>query len=248
MCRPLAVGWWVLCGTIAALSQQVQPPLQPIEKSPASVLQEQKEKPIIHPDTLPGGKSAPYHPEQDSVYLRALQLPLPPSVKLALDVQRIMSDFEIVRRKGELESPWQAALRNMMLSDRVLQPDPREMVQRQIAIASATAMPVWRTGQGGPLSIPMSAIGSFLGLSEDVSPRISYRVRQSARVQAVVYSTTALIVRRLLDQEQRPGTYELEWDGRDDKGRLLESGDYVLEVRVGDENVYRKRVVLSLQR
>lgn len=79
-------------------------------------------------------------------------------------------------------------------------------------------------------------------------PRISYRVRQSARVQAVVYSTTALIVRRLLDQEQRPGTYEIEWDGRDDKGRLLESGDYVLEVRVGNENVYRKRVILSLQR
>lgn len=248
MCRTVAVGWWVVFGAVAALSQQVQPPLQPIEKSPASVLQEQKERPIIRPDTLPGGKGAFFLPEQDSVYLRALQLPLPPSVRLAFDVQRIMSDFEIVRRKTELESPWQAALRNMTLSDRVLLPDPREMVQRQVAIASATSVPVWRVGQGSPVSIPMSAIGSFLGLSEDVSPRISYRVRESARVQAVVYSTTALIVRRLLDQEQRPGTYEIEWDGRDDKGRLLESGDYVLEVRVGEENVYRKRVILSLQR
>lgn len=184
-------------------------------------------------------------PEQDTFYLRALQLELPPSVRLALDVQRVMSDFELIRRKSELESPWQAALRNMTLSQRVFTPDPREIVQRQVAIASATSMPIWRTGQSAPVSIPVSAIGSFLGLTEDVSPRISYRVRQTAYVQAVVYSTTALIVRRLFAGEQRPGVYDLEWDGRDDKGRSLPEGDYVIEVRIGTENIVRKRVVLS---
>lgn len=227
-----------------APAQQVQPPLIPPEQSPTSVLQ-QRQQPVAKPDTLPGGKVGAYLPEQDSLYIRALQLALPPSVRLALDVQRIMSDFEIVRRKSELESPWQAALRNMTLAERTLRPDPREIVQRQIAIASATAMPVWRTGQSGAVSIPMSAIGSFLGLTEDVSPRLSYRVKQTARVQAVVYSTAALIVRRLLDVEQRPGVYELEWDGRDDKGRAMPAGDYVIEVRVGTDETYRKRVVLQ---
>jgi flagellar hook assembly protein FlgD len=91
----------------------------------------------------------------------------------------------------------------------------------------------------------MSAIGSFLGIGEDVSPRLSYRVRQTARVRAVVYSTAALIVRRLLEEDQRPGIYEVEWDGRDDQGRLLPAGDYVLEVQISNETILRKRVVLS---
>ncbi|KXB97896.1 MAG: hypothetical protein AA908_00310 [Chlorobi bacterium NICIL-2] len=241
---------WQLLGLAVAImlsvaqAQQVQPPLQPEERSPASVLQE-RSYPVIEPDTLPGGKPTEFLPEQDTFYLRALRLQVPPSVRLALDVERIMSNFEIVRRKPELESPWQAALRNMTLSARTLAPEGREMVQRQLAIASATAIPVSRGAQIGTVSIPMSAIGSFLGISEDVSPRISYRVRESARVVAVVYSTTALIVRRLLDQEQRPGMYELEWDGRDDSGRRMPDGDYVLEVRIGDRGIERKRVVLS---
>ena len=236
--------WCAIAVATSARAQTVQPPLNPPEKSPASVLQE-RSVPTAHPDSLPGGKQGEYLPEQDSLYLRALRLELSPSVRLALDVQRILSDFEIVRRRNELESPWQAALRNMTLSQRMLIPDPREVVQRQVAIASATAMPVWRAGQSGAVSIPMSTIGSLLGLSQDVSPRMSYRVRQTARVQAVVYSTTALIVRRLPDQEQRPGVYELEWDGRDDKGRPLPAGDYVLEVRIGDYELYRKHVVMQ---
>ncbi len=238
---------WLIawCGIlISARAQQVQPPLNPPERSPASVLQERPYQ-AVHPDSLPGGKAGVFAPEQDTLYLRALQLELPPSVRLALDIQRILSDFEIVRRRSELESPWQAALRNMTLSERILQPDPREVVQRQVAIASATAMPIWRAGQSGAVSIPMSSIGSFLGLTEDVSPRMSYRVHQTARVQAVVYSTTALIVRRLLDQEQRPGVYDIEWDGRDDKGRLMPAGDYVLEVRIGDRELHRKRIVVQ---
>lgn len=233
----------VSCVALAAVAQQVQPPLNPPEKSPASVLQE-RELPVVQPDTLPGGRPPRYLPEQDSFYLRALQLELPPSVRLALDVQRVMSNFELVRRKSELESPWQAALRNMTLSERMLTPDPREMVQRQLAIASATSMPISRSGQLNPVSIPLSTIGSFLGLTEDVSPRITYRVRQLARVQVVVYSTTALIVRRLLDREQPPGVYDVEWDGRDDKGRQLPAGDYVIEVRIDQQGIERKRVVL----
>jgi flagellar hook assembly protein FlgD len=39
--------------------------------------------------------------------------------------------------------------------------------------------------------------------------------------------------------------YELEWDGRDDKGRAMPAGDYVIEVRVGTDETYRKRVVLQ---
>ncbi|MCS7301849.1 MAG: FlgD immunoglobulin-like domain containing protein [Bacteroidota bacterium] len=239
---------WKMAGvalTVSAYAQQVQPPLVPPEQSPASVLQQRPAPSLFEQDTLPGGKRGVFSPEQDTFYLRALQLELPPSVRLALDVQRVMSDFELIRRKSELESPWQAALRNMTLSQRVFTPDPREIVQRQVAIASATSMPIWRTGQSAPVSIPVSAIGSFLGLTEDVSPRISYRVRQTAYVQAVVYSTTALIVRRLFAGEQRPGVYDLEWDGRDDKGRSLPEGDYVIEVRIGTENIVRKRVVLS---
>lgn len=236
--------WCAAALSISSRAQQVQPPLIPPEKSPAAVLQERQE-PVLHPDSLPGGAFGRYLPEQDTFYVRALQLELPPSVRLALDVQRIMSNFEIVRRRSELESPWQAALRNMKLSERMLQPDPRDVVQRQVAIASATAMPIWRAGQSGTVSIPMSAIGSFLGIGEDVSPRLSYRVRQTARVRAVVYSTAALIVRRLLEEDQRPGIYEVEWDGRDDQGRLLPAGDYVLEVQISNETILRKRVVLS---
>jgi hypothetical protein len=227
-----------------ALAQHVQPPLRPQERTPASVLQEQQ-YPTIHPDSLPGGKPGEFLPEQDTFYLRALRLQVSPSVRLALDIERLMSNFEIVRRKPSLESPWQAALRNMTLSARALVPDPREAVQRQLATMSSTSIPVHRVGQLSSVSIPMSAIGSFLGIVDDVSPRMTYRVRETARVTAVVYSTTALVVRRLLDQEQRPGVYEVEWDGLDDNGRRMPEGDYMIEVRIGDRGTERKRVVLS---
>lgn len=103
-------GAWQLLGLAVAImlpvarAQQVQPPLRPEERSPASVLQE-RSYPVIQPDTLPGGKPTEFLPEQDTFYLRALRLQVSPSVRLALDVECIMSNFEIVRRKPELESP-----------------------------------------------------------------------------------------------------------------------------------------------
>jgi flagellar basal-body rod modification protein FlgD len=104
-----------------------------------------------------------------------------------------------------------------------------------------TALPVT---PGSGLQIPLSAIGAFLGLTEDVSPVISYSLESSAEVEVVVYSVQALVIRTLLTAKQYPGSYSITWDGKNDKGIIMPKGDYVAEVRIGKDRIVRKRIVV----
>ena len=52
-------------------------------------------------------------------------------------------------------------------------------------------------------------------------------------------------VRSLVDGPRSPGENRIEWDGRDDEGRLLVSGVYFYRLRVGDRSETRRMVLLK---
>ena len=61
-------------------------------------------------------------------------------------------------------------------------------------------------------------------------------------VEVVVYSPQARVIAVLLKMHQPTGKYQITWNGRDEKGRRMPTGDYVAEVRLGDERFVRKRI------
>jgi len=83
------------------------------------------------------------------------------------------------------------------------------------------------------MKVALGDIAQFFGLAEDVSPVIKYNLDFATEVQIVIYSVNASVVATLFDGHQPAGNYSITWNGRDDKGRKLPSGDYVAEVRIG---------------
>ena len=52
-------------------------------------------------------------------------------------------------------------------------------------------------------------------------------------------------VRVLLDEARPPGSYEINWDGRDDKGRLVTSGVYLYTIRFGEVEATEKMLLVK---
>lgn len=234
-------------GVFAQLPGDEIPRIPPELKPNEAIKQDSSQKKVQGTlDTLPGGQIVEYEytPIQDTNYFRALRLRIPPSSRFALEARRELSNLETVRKRL-METPWQTAMRNMQSAERFFQPDQREIVQRQIAIQNAQSTPDFRAPQLAGVSMPLNDIYSFLGLTEDVSPTIKYALNKTTPVEIVVYSTSATIAAVILKEVQRPGDYEITWDGRDNKKRPLPSGDYVMEVRLGGEKFLRKRIVLG---
>jgi hypothetical protein len=51
-------------------------------------------------------------------------------------------------------------------------------------------------------------------------------------------------VKTLLDSRLEPGTHEIHWDGRDERGRLVSSGVYLYTLKAGKEVLTKRMTVL----
>ena len=79
---------------------------------------------------------------------------------------------------------------------------------------------------------------------------ISYSVgstisgQESQPVRLAIYNVLGQRVRRLIDDLQKPGSYSLWWDGRDEMGEEVTSGVYLCRLVVGDFHQVRKMLLL----
>ena len=190
------------------------------------------------------GSSSKYTADQDSAYYRMLRLGIPAGTLAQLHSKIIA--FGLKQRLAEAkENPFEILLRNMDLPAEYYLPRGSEIVQRQEMIARSQQIPTGRPSTiGAGVQIPLSSIGSFLGITEDVSPIVTYAVDYSMCVKVVVYSTAAKEIAIVFQGQQVPGKYQLAWNGRDDKGRPMPAGDYVAEVRLGNDKFVRKRITV----
>jgi hypothetical protein len=75
--------------------------------------------------------------------------------------------------------------------------------------------------------------------------RLTFRLRERERIDATIVDADGDFVRTLLTAvEQESGRVEMEWDGRDEAGRIVPDGDYRVRVRMRDE---RRTIVIPTE-
>jgi hypothetical protein len=77
------------------------------------------------------------------------------------------------------------------------------------------------------------------------STTISYSVAKAGEVELTVYNQLGQTVRSLFSGHKVAGEYSLNWDGRDDTGRFVSSGQYFYRLKV--EEVVQSRRMLFLK-
>lgn len=65
------------------------------------------------------------------------------------------------------------------------------------------------------------------------STTIRYQLAAPGRVRIAVYNIAGQRMRALTDADQQAGKHEVAWDGRDDGGRTVSNGAYVVQLRSG---------------
>ena len=76
------------------------------------------------------------------------------------------------------------------------------------------------------------------------STTIGYQLRKISEIELVIYNLIGQHVATLGKEVQRPGVYQVRWDGRDDHDRTLASGVYLYRLKTGTQVQTRKLLLL----
>jgi len=74
---------------------------------------------------------------------------------------------------------------------------------------------------------------------------IKYQIPKSSQVVIIVYNLKGQEVRILEESFKEPGFYQVNWDGKNNHGKLVSSGEYILAIRAGKFNHTMKMVFLK---
>ena len=77
------------------------------------------------------------------------------------------------------------------------------------------------------------------------STTIEYRIDAHVAVELNIYDALGRKVRTLVDAQQAPGHYALQWDGRDDSGARAASGVYIYRLSAGGYRETRRLTLLK---
>jgi hypothetical protein len=75
--------------------------------------------------------------------------------------------------------------------------------------------------------------------------RIRFGVPRAGRVQLKVFDVSGRLVRTLVDDNLRAGTYIRVWDGTDNRGRSSASGVYFYRMQTADFTRTRKMLLMK---
>jgi len=65
------------------------------------------------------------------------------------------------------------------------------------------------------------------------STTITYTIKDNVHTVLSVYNSNGQNIRTLVDTDQSPGTYAVQWDGTDDSGMKVSSGLYIYKIHAG---------------
>lgn len=199
----------------------------------------------IIPSSLNSNEAVQFTPEQDSAYFRALRANVTTGIRIWNDLQfskYIWYEYSRAIKKSDVAIAMESLT---SLPKEFLMPDPKEVVQREINIANSFYVPYVSTYNPQRAVATFEEIGKFFGVVEDVSPEITYRIEKQTYVEVVVYSISAVVIAKIFEGNQPSGIYKFTWNGRDDKGVKMPKGDYVAEIRIGNEKYIRKRIAIN---
>lgn len=192
----------------------------------------------------PGYNDSQYHtPLQDTLYKRAMKLNVPTAVRFSHDF-KIFAEQRALEQELEKGLPWQIALENLRIRPDILAPTKQELVQRQEMINNSMYVPFINNRVNTGWSFDRYEIAVMLGLAEDVSPIMTFDLQYTEEIEVVVYSLQASVIATVFKGIRQPGSHKFVWNGRDDKGRPVSTGDYIGEIRIGKSRFIRKRITI----
>ncbi|MBN2461139.1 MAG: T9SS type A sorting domain-containing protein, partial [Candidatus Cloacimonetes bacterium] len=74
---------------------------------------------------------------------------------------------------------------------------------------------------------------------------IAYSLKEAANVTLEVFNIKGQKVKTLINEFKQPSDYSVIWDGRDDQGRLQDSGIYFYKLNVGKYSSAKKMLLLK---
>ena len=97
-----------------------------------------------------------------------------------------------------------------------------------------------------PDDVPEPAAPVLTNHPNPFNPRtvLRYRATGSAPVRLVIYDVRGRQVRALRDDRLEPGMREVIWDGMDDHGQAVGSGQYFAVLREGDRDPVKRKLML----
>lgn len=75
------------------------------------------------------------------------------------------------------------------------------------------------------------------------STTIQYEIPEPSRVRLTIYNVQGRVIRTLVDEGSSPGYCTILWNGRDDMGQVVSSGNYFYELKVNEVTI-RKQLLL----
>ncbi|MBI5805198.1 SMP-30/gluconolactonase/LRE family protein [candidate division TA06 bacterium] len=73
---------------------------------------------------------------------------------------------------------------------------------------------------------------------------INYQIAQPGNVRIKIYNTLGQVVKTLVSENQQPGYYSINWDGRDECTRQVAAGIYFYRLQAGSFSSTKKAVML----
>ena len=73
---------------------------------------------------------------------------------------------------------------------------------------------------------------------------INYQLSMKGMVKLEIYNTLGQLINTLVDEEKNPGTYKVQWNGKDFKGRDVSSGLYFYRLTAGKFSEVKKMLMI----
>lgn len=73
---------------------------------------------------------------------------------------------------------------------------------------------------------------------------ISYSIAKLSKVSLRIYDCSGRLINKLVDEEKKPGRYDLAWPGTDSKGGRVSAGVYFVEMKADKFRAVRKIIMV----
>ncbi len=74
---------------------------------------------------------------------------------------------------------------------------------------------------------------------------IEYKLPRSGRVEIRIFNVTGQLIKSMDFKSQEPGAHKIEWNGKDNRGRVVSSGLYLYQVKFEDFILLKKMMFVK---
>lgn len=189
--------------------------------------------------TTPG--DYPFSPAQDRRFYESLALPLSPQLRFRFDVRRVFD--EILALPAVIPTAIEIARQNVSVQSLISPLEMPEIREYKEHLSHSFSIPGIKTFGVLPGLFEAGNLGFITDtFHEDVTPVLRYTLNEPAFVNVSVFSQQAARVQLLFQGLQEIGSYSRVWNGRNDDGMKVATGDYVGIVAIGTKTALHKRI------